>query len=61
MKVGGNGKAKQFFDSQPEIKPGMSLQQKYNTRAAALYRDKVDIKRFFVNIRNLNLDLLIKN
>jgi ADP-ribosylation factor GTPase-activating protein 1 len=41
MKVGGNGKAKEFFSSQPDIKPGMSIQQKYNSRAAALYRSKV--------------------
>jgi ADP-ribosylation factor GTPase-activating protein 1 len=41
MKVGGNRKAKQFFESQPDYKPNMSIQQKYNTKAAALYRDKV--------------------
>ena len=41
MKVGGNRKAQEFFDSQPDYKPGMSLQEKYNSRAAALYRDKV--------------------
>lgn len=42
MKVGGNRKAKEFFESQPDYKPGMSLQEKYNSRAAALYRDKVN-------------------
>ena len=58
MKVGGNGKAKQFFDSQPDIKPGMSLQQKYNTKAAALYRDKVNTKTFFyLKIHKLVLNL----
>ena len=41
MKVGGNRNAKLFFESQPDYKPNMSLQQKYNSRAAALYRDKV--------------------
>lgn len=41
MKVGGNRKAKEFFDSQPSYKPNMSIQQKYNTRAAALYKDKI--------------------
>ena len=41
MKVGGNRKAKLFFESQPDYKPHMSIQQKYNTKAAALYRDKV--------------------
>ena len=41
MKVGGNRKAKLFFESQPDYKSNMSVQQKYNTKAAALYRDKV--------------------
>ena len=41
MKVGGNRKAQEFFNSQPDYKPGMSMQEKYNSRAAALYRDKV--------------------
>ena len=43
MKVGGNRKAREFFNSQSDYKPGMSLQEKYNSRAAALYRDKVSI------------------
>jgi ADP-ribosylation factor GTPase-activating protein 1 len=42
MKAGGNRKAKDFFQSQPDFKPSMSIQEKYNTRAAALYRDKVE-------------------
>ena len=41
MKVGGNRKATEFFNSQSDYKSGMSLQEKYNSRAAALYRDKV--------------------
>ncbi|XP_031620470.1 ADP-ribosylation factor GTPase-activating protein 1 isoform X2 [Contarinia nasturtii] len=41
MKVGGNQKAREFFDSQPDYDDTMSIQQKYNTRAAALYRDKI--------------------
>ena len=41
MKVGGNRKAKQFFESQDDYKTGMSTRQKYNTKCAALYRDKV--------------------
>lgn len=41
MKVGGNKKARDFFESQPSYKSNMSLQQKYNSRAAALYRDKI--------------------
>ena len=41
MKVGGNSRAKEFFDSQSEVSPGMSFSDKYNSRTAALYRDKV--------------------
>ena len=44
MQVGGNSRAKDFFSSQPDISPGMSLSDKYNSRAAALYRDKVHVK-----------------
>lgn len=41
MKVGGNENARQFLESQPDWDRSMSIQQKYNTKAAALYRDKV--------------------
>lgn len=41
MKVGGNRKAKQFLESQPDYNHKMALSEKYNTRAAALYRDKI--------------------
>jgi ADP-ribosylation factor GTPase-activating protein 1 len=42
MKVGGNRKAKEFLASQPDYNQNsMSLQQRYNSRAAALYRDKI--------------------
>ncbi|KAK3592161.1 hypothetical protein CHS0354_019452 [Potamilus streckersoni] len=41
MKIGGNRKAKEFFESQSDYREGMSLNDKYNTRAAALYRDKI--------------------
>ena len=39
--VGGNSRAKEFFSSQGEIQDGMSLEDKYDSRTAALYRDKV--------------------
>ena len=42
MKVGGNRKAKDFFQSQADYREGCSLQEKYDSRAAALYRDKVN-------------------
>lgn len=41
MKVGGNRNARLFFESQPDYDDTMSIQQKYNTKAAALYRDKI--------------------
>ncbi|GAB1607250.1 ADP-ribosylation factor GTPase-activating protein 1-like isoform X2 [Argonauta hians] len=41
MKVGGNNKAKEFFESQADYQEGWSLQEKYNSKGAALYRDKI--------------------
>ncbi|KAL1445876.1 hypothetical protein WDU94_003547 [Cyamophila willieti] len=41
MKVGGNKNAHDFFDAQPDWDDTMTIQQKYNTKAAALYRDKI--------------------
>jgi len=41
MKVGGNRNARIFFEAQSDYDDGMSIQQKYNTKAAALYRDKI--------------------
>ena len=44
MKAGGNRNARVFFESQPDWDDSMTITQKYNTKAAALYRDKVIIK-----------------
>ncbi|KAJ8738001.1 hypothetical protein PYW08_000596 [Mythimna loreyi] len=41
MMVGGNGKAREFFESSPDFKPGLTIPQKYNTKAAAMYRQKI--------------------
>jgi len=41
MKVGGNSKAKAFFKSQADFRADMTIQEKYNSRVAALYRDKI--------------------
>ncbi|XP_017783545.1 PREDICTED: ADP-ribosylation factor GTPase-activating protein 1 isoform X2 [Nicrophorus vespilloides] len=41
MKLGGNRNARVFFEAQDDYDDSMSIQQKYNTKAAALYRDKV--------------------
>lgn len=42
MKVGGNRKAKEFFDSQSDWDDSMPIMDRYNTKAAALYRDKIN-------------------
>lgn len=42
MKVGGNRQAKEFFASQPDYNAEtMNFKQRYDSRAAALYRDKI--------------------
>lgn len=41
MKVGGNRNAREFFDSQDDWDETVPISQRYNTRAAALYRDKI--------------------
>jgi ADP-ribosylation factor GTPase-activating protein 1 len=45
MKVGGNKKAREFFETQPDYNENMSVFEKYNSRAAALYRDKVKLTK----------------
>lgn len=41
MKAGGNRKAREFFDSQDDWDDTLPIGRKYNTKAAALYRDKI--------------------
>ncbi|CAG2161606.1 unnamed protein product [Oppiella nova] len=41
MKMGGNRRAKEFLESQSDWDSSLPLTEKYNTRAAALYRDKI--------------------
>ncbi|KAM4609543.1 ADP-ribosylation factor GTPase-activating protein 1 isoform 2-T2 [Discoglossus pictus] len=41
MKAGGNGKFRQFLESQEDYDPCWSMQEKYNSKAAALYRDRI--------------------
>ncbi|CAG9854749.1 unnamed protein product [Phyllotreta striolata] len=41
MKAGGNRNARVFFEAQPDWDDNMNIQQRYNTKAAALYRDKI--------------------
>ncbi|KGL73679.1 ADP-ribosylation factor GTPase-activating protein 1, partial [Tinamus guttatus] len=41
MKAGGNSKFREFLESQDDYDPCWSLQEKYNSKAAALFRDQV--------------------
>ncbi|KAK7585847.1 hypothetical protein V9T40_000026 [Parthenolecanium corni] len=41
MKVGGNRRAREFFDTQSDWDDTQPLQTRYNSKAAALYRDKI--------------------
>nr|XP_039274735.1 ADP-ribosylation factor GTPase-activating protein 1-like isoform X1 [Styela clava] len=41
MKAGGNEKAKDFFKSHDDYNDGWDLQQKYNSKTAALLRDRI--------------------
>lgn len=41
MKVGGNKNAKDFFNEQDDWNWKMPISERYNTKAAALYRDKI--------------------
>jgi ADP-ribosylation factor GTPase-activating protein 1 len=41
MKAGGNQRAQEFFESQKDYQPTWNIYDKYNSRAAALLRDKV--------------------
>ncbi|KAJ1847754.1 Zn finger-containing GTPase- Activating Protein for ARF [Coemansia sp. RSA 2703] len=41
MELGGNAKANAFFRSQPDYKDGMSIKDKYNSRFAELWRQKL--------------------
>lgn len=43
MKVGGNRQCKEFFRSQSEYKENWGFQNKWNSKTAALYRDKVGL------------------
>lgn len=45
MKAGGNAKFREFLECQEVYDPCWSLQEKYNSKAAALFRDKVSTGR----------------
>ena len=41
MRIGGNKNAKEFFNQQDDWNWKMPISERYNTKAAALYRDKI--------------------
>lgn len=41
MKAGGNRKARDFFEDHDDWHPKASLSERFNSKAAALYRDKI--------------------
>lgn len=41
MRVGGNKKCREFFESSPEYSKNMSIQDKYSAHFATQYKDKV--------------------
>lgn len=41
MKVGGNRLAREFFEEEEDNWDNMDIRQRYNSKAAALYRDKI--------------------
>ncbi|XP_011183749.1 ADP-ribosylation factor GTPase-activating protein 1 isoform X1 [Zeugodacus cucurbitae] len=41
MKVGGNSKAREFFEDHPDWDDRAAITQRYNSKVAALYRDKI--------------------
>uniref|UniRef100_A0A0K8U0G5 ADP-ribosylation factor GTPase-activating protein 1 n=1 Tax=Bactrocera latifrons TaxID=174628 RepID=A0A0K8U0G5_BACLA len=41
MKVGGNSKAREFFEDHPDWDDRSPITQRYNSKVAALYRDKI--------------------
>ena len=55
MKVGGNSCAKEFFQCQPDISPEMCFSDKYNSKTAALYRDKVPTSFSYVKRYDISL------
>lgn len=41
MRIGGNDRARRFLEAQPDWDPCAPLAQRYDSKAAALYRDKI--------------------
>lgn len=59
FQVGGNRNANEFFKSQPDWNESLTIEQKYNTKAAALYRDKVNKITYLLVIKYLAISLFV--
>ena len=44
MKVGGNQKWLDFLEDHDDFNPSWSIPEKYNSKSAALYRDKITVE-----------------
>ena len=51
MKVGGNRNAKQFMNSQDDWSDSANMNAKYNSKAAALYKDKVCVSEAKIHLK----------
>lgn len=58
MKVGGNRTFRMFLELQDEYDPSWSLQDKYNSKAAALFRDKVSRADTRTTLCSSSIDLM---
>lgn len=58
MKVGGNRTFRMFLELQDDYDPSWSLQDKYNSKAAALFRDKVSRAETRTTLCSSSIDLM---
>ena len=49
MKIGGNKRAREFLQNQPDWSDNMPFSEKYHTKAAALYKDKISKEAQVIN------------
>lgn len=62
MKAGGNSKFREFLESQDDYDPCWTMQEKYNSKAAALFRDQVSsVLCLSSPLRSENIKVLCKH
>lgn len=63
MKCGGNRKWNDFLEEHDDYNPGWTIEEKYNSKSAALYRDKIateaqgQVKSFTKEVLSWNFHL----